>query len=207
MNQNRQRMEAALPEASSNLCKFLWNKLAEAGVGVQQQDVVLIGRIVSDYFISTEEGKKTAIKFLKATVRPAPVEHAYYPAGNMRDSGKRLNTTELVEYRGWIYKGKHSAPYTSIDIDNNGGLEACETTGILGPKEYCIKTVKTYTRDGRDLLQNLSNYARLHSEDINIRSEAKFSTCRECKSLGCEYHPVKDSKQLMLTPPIQAVNR
>lgn len=199
MNYQRRVMEATLPETSQYLCRHLWKKLHEAGISnIPAQDIEFIGRLVSDYFRNTAEGKITALKLLNAQVAGADYRNAYFPDGKAHDAANRIPHEDLMEYRGWIYKGSHSIPYNSVDVDQNGNLEACESTGILGPRDYCVKVVKVRGSGGRESLQSMSNYARLLSEDVDVRDTASMSKCERCFVKDCAYYPHKEPQQLSL---------
>lgn len=147
-----------------------------------------------DYIQNTQEGKKTTLKLLGATVTPVNIKDAFYPLGN-RMPGKQLNHKDLVRYSGYIYKGRLGLSDSHLELEVNGNMEGCDSTGILGPKGYCVQVVKEYTHNGAERLTSLSNYARLHSEDINIRSTANMKVCQECAVKTCDYHPARDIRQ------------
>lgn len=202
MTYRKREMEATLPEASRYLCQHLWTKLNEAGVNhIAAHDIELIARLVSDYIKNTAEGKRTALKLLGAELSAADYRNAYYPDSKANDPRNRIPHTDLVEYRGWLYKGAYSLPYYSIDIDTSGNMEACETTGILGPKDYCVRVVKVRGSDGREYLQSMSNYARAMSEDMNVRESASLDKCKSCFVKECEFNPAREMRQ----QPLKAI--
>lgn len=201
MNNNRMQMETKLPPPSQLLCSYLWKKTNEAGVRFNQEDIVLLSRLFCDYVQNTPEGKKTVLKLLGATVAPADYRHGYYPY--TKDANQRIAPKDLVRYSGWIYKGTFGLGDNQIETEQNGNLEACDDTGILGPKDYCVQTHKRYGHGGKEQLVSLSNYARLHTEDFNIRQTAKKETCVTCTVSSCDYHPSRNdfrNQQLALRP-------
>lgn len=193
MNQQRLEMERRLPQASPLLCHFLWNKLNEAGVRLPQEDIVLVAKLFGEYVTNTKEGKQTVMKMLGATQKPATIKDLFFPVGR-RGPGQEIKPQDLVHYSGWIYRGVTGIGEHQIEKVDGGNLEACESTGILGPKEYCIKQVIVHGQGGKEHLTNLSNYARLHSEDAKVRDTASAKVCTECPSQGCDYHPVRNQQ-------------
>ena len=201
MNHNRMRMEEKLPPPSQLLCSYLWKKTNEAGMGITQNDIVTLSRLFCDYVQNTPDGKRTVLRLLGSTVTEADPRHGYYPFS--KDASQRIPPKDLVKYSGWIYKGAIGLGDNQVETEQNGNLEACDDTGILGPKDYCVQTHKRYGANGREQIVSLSNYARLHTEDLNIRQTAKKETCVTCKVHTCDYHPSRDSfrnQQLALRP-------
>lgn len=203
MNYKRQQMEAQLPPPSQLLCSHLWSRMEEAGVRLDKNDIVLISRIVCDYIKNTRDGKATALKLLGATVKPADPRHAYYPFGS---NPKPLPPSELKQFAGWIFQDTYAIPYDDIEIEKGGGLESCESTGIKGPRDYCVKTVKDYGANG-EVLVTLSNYARMMSERPAVRDTANPKVCEACPLRNCPYHPKQEPQQLMLTGESHGVAR
>jgi hypothetical protein len=193
-------MEHRLPPPSQLLCSHLWSKVVEAGVNLNKDDVILLSRIFCDYVQNTADGKKTVLKLLNATVKKPDPTNAYLPAKNSTAT-TALKSEELIYYSGWIYKGTKSVPADAVEIDKGGGLEGCEITGILGPKEYCVQMVKDFGRGGRESLVFMSNYARMMSENLSIRETSKPENCRNCTTLTCEFHPNRGPQQLLLSAP------
>jgi len=175
--------------------------VSEAGMSLSQNDVVLLSRLFNDYVLNTKEGKQTILKLLGAEVKPADVRHAYYPRGRI-SPGSRLKHEDLTEYSGYIYKGSVAIRNEQIDVEPRGNLDGCDSTGILGPKGYCIQTVKTYGQGGKETLSSLSNYARMHSEDLNVRSGANAKVCDACPIDACDYHPGRNAHVKLLPPPV-----
>ena len=163
---------------------------------LSQDDIVLLSRIFCDYVKNTPEGKKTVFGLLNTTVRKADIKNNYQLSSKYRET-KSFNYTDLTYYAGWIYRGSHGVGVEDIEVEKNGNMEGCEATGIMGPKDYCVKVVKEYGRDGREHLASLSNYARLHSDQQHIRETASQSTCANCSVHMCPYHPaMQNVKQL-----------
>lgn len=203
MNYKRQEMEQRLPPPSPLLCSHLWTKTNEAGIRLNQEDIVLLSRVFCDYIQNTREGKLTALKLLNATVEAADPRHAYYPFGqNVQQTP--LPAKDLQRFGGWIYKDGFSLSMDQIEVERNGGLEACETTGILGPRDYCVKTVKDFGRNG-EVLVTMSNYARMMSEKPAIRETANQRTCEECAVKTCAYYPKRSTEQLFLPGAVDGV--
>ena len=197
MSYRRMEMEKLLPQASPLLCSFLWSKLSEAGLRLSQEDIGFIGRLVGDYIQNTKEGKKTVMKMLNAEVKPASVKDNFYPAGR-RVPGQEIKPQDLLQFSGWIYKEVTGIAPSQIERVERGNMEACESTGILGPKGYCVQTVSVFGQGGRERLQNLSNYARMFSEDMRVRDTANSKVCAACPVDSCDYHPVRNQQQQQL---------
>lgn len=202
MNNKRQALEGKLPPPSQLLCSHLWNRLGEAGVSIPKDDIVLIARILSDYILNTKDGKITALKLLNASARRPEIRNAYHP---FSDPNKSIDAKDLLYYHGWIYKETLGLKFEQIEVEKGGGLEACEATGILGPRNYCVQVVKTYGAGGRENLASLSNHARLYHDDPRVRDTASYDKCMRCPVESCEYHPNRNSRQLALVPQIKTV--
>jgi hypothetical protein len=166
-------------------------------VTLPETDIRLISKLFVDYIQNTQDGKKTVFKLLNSTVsKPSPLD-AYFPLGQVSTITK-LDHKDLVRYEGWVYKGTVGLSAQQIEVDKNGGMEACDDTGILGPKDYCVQVVKRYGQGGKEHLVSLSNYARLHSPDPVIRETARRDTCTRCPVSACDYHASRDMRQLPL---------
>jgi hypothetical protein len=171
---------------------------------LSQDDIVLLSRIFCDYVKNTTDGKRTVFGLLDTTVRKADIKNHYQLSAKHQQT-KQFNYTDLMYYAGWIYKGAHGVGVEDIEVEKNGNLEACEVTGIMGPKDYCIKVVKERGRDGREYLTSLSNYARLFNEQSEIRETASQDVCSRCTMHSCVYHPVTQNKpQLKLVQSVRS---
>jgi hypothetical protein len=155
---------------------------------LSQDDIVFLSRLFCDYIKNTKEGKKTVFSLLGTSVVPADIKSTYQLSAKYRDQ-KEFNYTDLTYYAGWIYQGSMGVGLNDIEVEKNGNMEACETTGIMGPRNYCIQVVKENGRNGRDILTSMSNYARLHSENQTIRETANINVCVKCPVRLCAYHP------------------
>ena len=207
MNYRRSEMERRLPQASPLLCSFLWTRLNEVGMRLPQEDITFLARIFGDYVQNTKEGKKTIMKMLGATVTPANVKDTFYPQGRRGMVGQELKPQDLQRFSGWLYKEVVPISDNQIEKVEGGNLEACESTGILGPKGYCVQTVNVVGSGGRESLSNLSNYARMFSEDQRVRDTASSKTCQLCPVDSCDYHPSRNNEsQQMKLLPMRSVN-
>lgn len=197
-------MERKLPPPSPLLCSHLWNKLNEAGMHLPKEDILFLAQIFGDYVQNTADGKKTALRLLNATVKPADPRNAYFPQGRPDQIISKIPNKDLISYAGWIYKGSVGLDLDQVEVERGGNLEACEDTGIMGPADYCVKVVKHTSSSGRETLTSLSNYARMHSQDPQIRDTASSQVCERCPLKTCAYHPQRESQQLKL---IHTVNK
>lgn len=191
-------MEAKLPLPSQLLCSHLWAKSNEAGLGLSHEDIVLLSRIFCDYVQNTPDGKATTLKLLNLQTRKVDPRHAYHVSRGV--SGAPLDAKSLQVISGWLYQNNYTMPQEAVDVEKNGSMEACESTGIMGPKDYCVKIVKDYGPHG-EVLVSLSNYARLLSDKPSLRDTANQKICDDCFIKTCPYHPKKEPMQLMLSPP------
>ena len=163
---------------------------------VRLEDVVFLSKIFTNYVLNVPGGKRTILGMMGIETRPVHPHHAYIPANQI--DGKPLDNSKLRTFQGYLYNDLHTASVESVSIDKNGNLEGCDVTGILAPKDYCVKVVKDYSARG-EFLVSMSNYARLMSENPSIRDTASKKTCETCYHKQCEYHPHKEPKQLLLT--------
>jgi len=163
----------------------------------------MLSRIFVNYVENTTEGKKTVLKILKTEAKPVDRGNTYWVKGKEHFASGKVKPTDLTEFHGLIYQNRICLDPKSIEVEKNGNLEHCETTGILGPKDYCVITVKETKAGGGEALVSMSNYARLHSQDMKIRDTASRSVCMECTSIMCDYHPIREPKQtqMLLRPP------
>lgn len=205
MNQNRIEMEKTLPSASQYLCQHIQQGLARAGVSANQNDVILIARLVSDYFVNSEHGKHTALRLLNAEVTDASYTKTYYPEGYYGNDAKAISFKDLKEYRGWIYKNKIGVPFNKVDISDRAPLQACEACGGMFPPDFCTATVKTYN-NGKEYLETRCNHCRAHSDEARVRETAAINTCHKCVKTGCQYHPNKN-KPVVMNNNFQASQR
>jgi hypothetical protein len=160
---------------------------------LSQDDIVFLSRVFCDYVKNTSDGKKTVFGLLDTTVRKADIKNNYQLSAKHPQT-KQFNYTDLIYYAGWIYKGAHGVGIEDIEVEKNGNLEGCEATGIMGPKDYCVKVVREFGANGRDHLSSLSNYARMHSDNQQIRETASADICVRCTVHSCPYHPAMQNK-------------
>jgi len=191
MNPNRTELEKTLPSASQYLCQHLQQGLRRAGMNPSDADIILISRLVSDYFVNSEHGKHTALKLLNAEITDASYTKTYYPEGYYGNDAKAISYKDLKEYRGWIYKGKQGVPYNKVDIADRSPLKACEACGGMFPDGYCAQVIKTYN-NGKEYMETRCNHCRAHSDEPRVRDTATITVCNKCVKTGCQYHPNKN---------------
>lgn len=189
MSYQRRALEATLPEESPNLCRFLYHKLLEAGVRLPDQDIVLIGKLVSAYVKQTADGKLTALKLLNAEVKPASVLKSYFRAGYLNDEAQRIKPGELKEFRGWIYKDTLAVGYSQIDMDDREDSTICDSCGGKFPADYCAQNIEVLKSNGTTRVETWCNHCRRGSENQRLRDTASEKTCLNCEKTVCEYHP------------------
>jgi hypothetical protein len=190
-------MEARLPEASPNLCKYLWDNLGYAGIPADADTVRFIGRLVSNYIKNTEEGKTTVFALLKAELAPATPSKTYFQAGKEGEDEGIIPHKELMEYRGWIYKKTVAVPHSLVSVFNTPNTVGCDDCGIMGPKDYCVQVVANRTSSGREALESLCNHCRSFNTNPRIRDAASKKDCSVCPMTSCDHYP---NKQLALLP-------
>jgi hypothetical protein len=180
-------LDRTLPPAPQSLLNFVFTKLVESSVSIPNDDLMFIGRIVTEYLANTGEGKKAILKILDAEVNSVSYLKQYYPAGCLGDADKKLDYRGLVEYRGYVYRGK-AISYGAIEVENNPDLEICDGCGGRYPKIYCAQTHRSII-NGKEHLENLCNHCRRNHQDIKIKETSNFQTCNECKYMRCSFHP------------------
>jgi hypothetical protein len=167
---------------------------------VNRDDVLFIGRVVSDYFTNTTNGKHTALMLLKATKAPVSALKSYYPKGHFGNENKRINPKDLTEYRGYIYRGQHAVAFDSIEIDEREDSNICDACGGKFPVYYCMQKVQVLkTGSIRDELW--CNHCRSSSESPKIRDTASPNTCMNCEKRACDFHPKNPSNVKLLPAP------
>jgi hypothetical protein len=184
-------MERNLPPAPQTLLQYAWDKAIQAGINIKQDDFILLHRIVIDYFNNVGEGKRVMLKMLKASISEADYTRQYYQAGHVGDEEKQLDYRGIVEYKGWIYKGR-AVPHNAVEFWEKPDLEACESCGGLFPKIHCVVTVKRYS-NGKEHLENMCNSCRLKFDDPKIRDTASNKTCESCSITTCRYWPKRNN--------------
>lgn len=153
-------------------------------------------RSTIDYLSNTGEGKRVMLKLLKADIQEGCYTKQYYQAGGFGDPEKALDYRGIVEYKGWIYRGK-AVPHNAVEVIESAEKIACDHCGGLFPKSYCAQTTRVIS-NGREYLENICNHCRLHSDDLKVRDTANSKTCTECKITTCQFHP---SKQALVRVP------
>ena len=204
-NPRRQGVESKLPPAPQTLLQHTWDLCLEAGIAINKDDFVFLHRAMVDYLTNRGEAKKVMLKILKATVTEGDYTKQYYQAGHVGDEEKQLDYRGIVEFGGWIYRGK-VAGHDAIDVWDKPDLEACEMCGGLFPKTYCLQTTKTWS-NGREHLENMCNHCRVAHEELNIRDTASNKVCETCVIKTCQYHPAKQqitSSRPDISKPLQS---
>lgn len=194
-------MEARLPEASPNLCGFLWDQLMQAGVPADADTIRLIGRLISHYIKNTEDGKTTVFKLLQTQLVPASPTSTYYQSGKEGEESAKIPYTDLVEYKGWIYRKVLPVAHSAVSAVQSADTLGCDDCGILGPKQYCVQTALTRTAGGREALEALCNKCRTFSTNPKIRDTADRRVCEGCPMTSCDHHP---KRQLLLLPDLSS---
>lgn len=199
--QQQMEMERRLPDASPNLCRFVWDHLHRAGISIDPQTIRFIGKIISEYVKNTEDGKNTVFKLLGTEFSPGSPTQTYYQAGRVGDETAKIQYTDLMEYHGWVYKKVITVAHSAVAVIDRSDKVGCEDCGILGPRDYCIQRVLTRTPGGRENLEDVCNHCRTFNTDPRVRDTACKSNCENCPVTGCEHYP---KKQLaLLGPPLE----
>jgi hypothetical protein len=192
-NYRRSQMERDLPDASPNLCDYLWKNLGEADVRIDPADIKLIGKLISAYVKQTTPGKQTVLKLLNATVAPASILNTYFKAGHMGQEEQKIRPRDLMEFKGWIYKGTSTVKYEAIDIDEREDAAICDCCGGRFPEDYCLRPVESTKRTGEVKNELWCNHCRYAHEDPRIRTTGDHRTCAACEKVICEYNPKHQS--------------
>jgi hypothetical protein len=188
VNQRRQQLERDLPEHSKYLCDFLWKYLNEAGVSLPANDIAFIGKLVSA-FAQTAQGKKTLLHMLKAEPKPASTLRTYFKAGHRGDESQKIAPHDLMEFRGWIYKGTAAIRWDAIEVDEREDATMCDACGGRFPADYCTRKIDVVKRTGEVRSETWCNHCRMSSEDQRIRVTSDDRTCSGCEKVICEFHP------------------
>lgn len=190
MNVKMQKVAETLPPAPQTLLAHSWQKCLEAGINIPQEEFVFIHRAMIDYLNTTGEGKKVMLRILKADITEACYTKQYYQSGQVGDPEKALDYRGLIEYKGWVYRGK-AVPYSAVDIHDAMEKVHCDHCSGLFPKSYCNQTVRIVL-GGKEYMENVCNHCRLFSEDPKVRETASSKTCGHCKVYTCSYNPERD---------------
>ena len=174
------------------MLQYVWQKASEAGISIDIDDFSFLIRAATDYLSATGEGKRVMLKIMRASTEEGSYQKQYYQAGHLGDEEKQLDYRGLVEYRGWIYRGK-AVPHDAVDVWDKPDLEACEMCGGLFPKTHCVITVKTYN-NGKEHLENICNHCRLMYEELRIKETASHKTCETCEMTSCRYNPKRQQE-------------
>lgn len=204
MNTNRQNIEAKLPQIPQTLINHVTDLCKRAGVDIgqvingvpQNPNVQFLFRSFVDYLTNSGDAKRVMLKLLRADVVEADYLKQYFPEGFYGEEAKKLDYRGLIEYRGYVYKGR-SVPWKMIEVSDKPDLERCEACSGNFPKTYCVQMV----RNGGDKLQTLCNHCRLFSDDSRTRDSAIRKNCEECKVKNCQFNPRKHYPAKMEEPP------
>lgn len=162
----------------------------------QNPNVQFIFKAFVDYLINSGDAKRVMLKLLNADVVEASYLKQYFPEGFYGEETKKLDYKGLVEYRGYIYKGK-SVAWRMIEVSEKPDLDRCEACNGNFPKVFCAQVI----RSGADKLSTLCNHCRLFSDDPRIRDSAIRKNCEECKVKTCQFNPKKNCPQKREEPP------
>lgn len=186
----RSQLEKDLPEASPNLCAFLWRHLSDVDMNVPQADVAFIGKLVSAYIKGTPEGKQTALKLLNCEPKPVSALQTYFRASaGSRHEDAKIKPRDLMEFKGWIYKGTNCVKWESIDIDEREDASVCDNCGGRYPVDYCMKQIESTKKTGEMRIEQWCNHCRFQTDDPRVRSTGDQRTCGACEKVTCEFHP------------------
>lgn len=185
----RSQMERDLPEASPNLCDFLWKNLGEAGIRIDPNDLKFIGKLISAYVRSTPQGKQTMLKLMNASVSPASALSTYFKAGFMGQEDQKIRPRDLMQYKGWIYKGNNPLKWEAIEIDEREDATMCDNCGGRFPEDYCLSKIEVIKRTGESRTELWCNHCRYSHDDPKIRQSGDQRTCAACEKVNCEFHP------------------
>lgn len=189
MSIQRTEIEGALPPAPKTMLSHVHQLCIRAGVPITEASLLFAARAITQYLAETGEGKQVMLKLLNSTVVEGSYMKQYYPEGFFGEEAKKLDHRALIEYRGWIFKGK-AYPWQAVEIENRPDLEHCDGCGGKFPKAYCAKNVRVYSV-GKERLDTLCNHCRLFSDDPKVRDTASQRVCGDCSATSCQFHPKK----------------
>ena len=148
----------------------------------------IVARLVLSFF-DTAEGKKVLLKdILNAKVDTGDYLKTYYSRNGMGERQSEIDYRSLVKFSGFIYDNGKTTSFvhpTHVAEVEEPVLVECDSTHVRMPKTYCVITMKG--TDGRPY--NLSNHARMHSENQEIRSTSNAKVCGSCRYTRCPYNP------------------
>jgi hypothetical protein len=156
--------------------------------------------VVSDYIKNTEDGKTTVFKLLQTQLKPGSPENTYYQTGRVGEESAKIPYSELLEYRGWIYRKAVAVPSSSVTVINSSDNLPCDDCGIMAPKQYCIQQAMTHSPGGRQYIQNLCNHCRTYNSDVKVRDQASRKICDACPKTSCDHYPHKNQLLLLAGP-------
>lgn len=208
--QRRIEVEKYLPEGSQYLCQHLWNKFAEAGIQISQDDIVFISRCVSDYIKNTQNGKHTALKLLNADLNNLSPLNTYYPEGHFGDDRRKIPAKDLVEFKGYIYQQSKSIPHHCVEVDDREDSVMCDKCGGKYPFGYCATEIEM-EGPGQGFI-TVCNHCKTNSENPRLRSHGDVKKCDLCPKKTCEFHPKhfhtinKPTNNVIALPPPRAIS-
>lgn len=170
----------------SQCWEVLTKKLGITSINAESFEVV--ARLVFAFFDSAE-GKKFLLKeVLNAHIEDGSYLKQYYSRNGMGERQGEIDYRTLKKATVFLFdNGKGSAFVNPAHIAeiNEPVLVECDSTHVRMPKTYCVITLKG--SDGRPY--NLSNHARMHSENQDIRSTSNAKICGSCEYTRCPYNP------------------
>ena len=179
-----------LPQVPKSLLRHTYFRAKDFRLPLTEDMVVTLGRVFMEYLTKTPDGLKLMLRELHADVAEATYEKTYYSTNGVGAKDQELDYQHLVEYKGWIYKGKVGVGHRRVVVENQPPTEACDDCGGLYPKSYCTETVRN---PGNDRLYTLCNHCRVYNQTPSIRDTADRTKCDNCRMTGCNFHPSRNA--------------
>jgi hypothetical protein len=194
MSYKRQQVERGLPDASPRFCDFLWHKLGEAGMNVQQEDILFLAKLTRAYF-ETPEGAQTALVYLKSEAKPVSVLRTYFKAGRERRDEWKVNATKLKEFHGYLHQEIGCVPWSAVEVDAREDADTCDSCGGRYPIDYCMTKVEVPKQTGQLVTEKWCNHCRYNHEHPKVRQTGDQRKCAGCEKIACEFHPQHPSAE------------
>lgn len=135
--------------------------------------------------MKTREGMAEVVN---AQLEPGDYLKQYFSRNGMGLRGNEIDPRALVKFTGYLFRNGKATSFihpSLIEEINDPALEECEAERIRLPRGYCVIPV----RGTNNITYNLSNKARMLSENQTIKSTADTKVCMSCRYSKCPYNP------------------
>lgn len=194
-----------LPPVPKEVLGQIWDMCSKMGVSIDPKELEFVCRMFVAFIQGSSDGKKYLLKeLINARVTRGDYLKQYFSRNGMGERQQELSHNSLVHFEGYVFEANNTSTFVNpvhvLELDEPNLIE-CDITHTKLPRDYCVKPARG--TDGRNY--NLSNYARMHSENQTIRSTGEQKTCTECRYLRCPFNPDRAQQiaQSATTPPPQ----